>query len=61
MTALLALSAFTSPDIRPTGTDALKTTEARTPDLDMEEIRAELYAALQGIESLPFRYPDSRR
>lgn len=54
-----ALSPFTSPDLRPTGTDAMRTTEARIPDLDMEEIRAELFAALQGIEDLPARYPNS--
>ncbi|WP_331756186.1 hypothetical protein OHA04_45660 (plasmid) [Streptomyces sp. NBC_01590] len=50
-------SAFTSPDIRPTGTDALETAEARIPDLDMEEIRAELYAALQSIEDLRHQHP----
>lgn len=54
-----ALSPFTSPDLRPTGTDAMSTTEARTPDLDMDEIRAELFAALQNIEDLRARYPDS--
>ncbi|MFB7312965.1 hypothetical protein [Streptomyces sp. NPDC056192] len=54
-----ALSPFTSPDVRPTGTDAMKTTEARIPALDMEEIRAELFAALQDIEGLPARYPSS--
>jgi hypothetical protein len=53
-----ALSPFTSPDLLPTGTAALKTTEARIPDLDMDEIRTELFAALQDIEDLPARYPN---
>ncbi|MGW2844655.1 hypothetical protein [Streptomyces sp. NPDC001274] len=53
----LAPSVFTSPDIRPTGTDAVKTAEACTPDLDMEEIRDELYAALQHIENLRHQHP----
>ncbi|WP_331723450.1 hypothetical protein [Streptomyces atratus] len=57
MTASLAPSPFTSPDVRPTGTDAIETTEARTPDSDMEEIRAELYAALQSIEDLRHQHP----
>ncbi|MFJ1827335.1 hypothetical protein [Streptomyces sp. NPDC088178] len=50
-------SAFATPDIRPTGTDALETAEVRTPDLDMEEIRDELYAALQSIENLRHQHP----
>ncbi|MGW1409500.1 hypothetical protein [Streptomyces sp. NPDC002403] len=57
MTAALALSSFTSPDVRPTGANAIETTEARIPDLDMEEIRAELYAALQDIENLRHQHP----
>ncbi|MFF1916116.1 hypothetical protein ACFVYE_31930 [Streptomyces sp. NPDC058239] len=57
MTTALALFPFASPDLRPTGTDALETTETRTPDLDMEEIRAELYAALQNIENLRHQHP----
>ncbi|MET8746281.1 hypothetical protein [Streptomyces sp. NPDC004728] len=56
MTVLTA-SQFTTPDICHTGTDALKTTEARTSDLDMEEIRDELYAALQDIENLRHQHP----
>ncbi|MEU6016987.1 hypothetical protein ABZ826_23930 [Streptomyces sp. NPDC047515] len=56
-TLSLAPSAFTSPDIRPTGTDAAKTVEARIPDLDMEEIRDELFAALQSIEDLRHQHP----
>ncbi|MEV6165702.1 hypothetical protein AB0L71_28080 [Streptomyces sp. NPDC052052] len=50
-------SAFTSPDIRPTGTTAIETAETCLPDLDMEEIRDELYEALQHIENLRRQYP----
>ncbi|WP_392838761.1 hypothetical protein [Streptomyces sp. LN500] len=55
----VALDLFTSPDIRTTGLDAVETAKSSTPDQEMEEIRAELYAALQNIEDLPARYPDS--
>lgn len=54
-----ALSPFTSPDLRATGIDAVETAKSSNPDQEMEEIRAELYAALQNIENLPARYPDS--
>ena len=57
MTFALALSPFTSPDLLPTGTDAVKTAETRTPDQEMEEIRAELYAALRNIQNLRHQYP----
>ncbi|MEU9947087.1 hypothetical protein [Streptomyces sp. NPDC047939] len=49
----LTESQFTTPDIRPSGLDALTTTQ----DLDMDEIRAEIAAALQHIEDLRQRYP----
>jgi len=49
----------TSPDIRPSGLDALQTVEALAQNLDMEEIRAELAAAVQHIEALPTHFPDS--
>jgi hypothetical protein len=54
-----ALSPFTSPDLRPTGTDAIETAQSSDPDQEMQEIQAELYAAIRNIESLPARYPDS--
>ncbi|MEU9849241.1 hypothetical protein [Streptomyces sp. NPDC047985] len=57
MTTTLTPSPFTTPDIRPTGTDVLETTETSTPDVDMEEIRAELYAALHHIENLRHQHP----
>ena len=59
MTAALVLSAFTSPDLRPTGIDAVETAKSSNPDQEMQEIQAELYAALQNIQNLPARYPDS--
>lgn len=55
----VALDLFTSPDLRPTGIDAVETAQSSSPDQEMQEIQAELYAALQNIENLPARYPDS--
>jgi hypothetical protein len=55
----VALDLFTSPDIRVTGIDAVETAKSSAPDQEMQEIQAELYAALQNIENLPSRYPDS--
>ncbi|MDK0524989.1 hypothetical protein [Streptomyces sp. ML-6] len=57
MATTLITHPFATPDIRPSGTDGIETAEARNPDLDMEEIRDELYAALQHIENLRHQHP----
>lgn len=57
LTQAPAFSAFTTADIRPSGSDALTATQ----DLDMDEIRSEVAAALQRIEDLRHRYPYDAR
>ncbi|MFG2677034.1 hypothetical protein [Streptomyces sp. NPDC048445] len=52
-----AFSAFTSPDIRPSGPAGLPATDEQYEVLDMGQIQEELAAALRHIEELPRRYP----
>ncbi|MEU3656424.1 hypothetical protein AB0E67_27180 [Streptomyces sp. NPDC032161] len=41
----------------PLGNDPLKAAEVSTPELDMEQVREELFAALQSIEDLRHQHP----
>lgn len=52
-----AYSAFTSPDIRPSGPAALPATDEQYEVLDMQEVCEELAQALRHIEGL--RPPNS--
>ncbi|MEU6925440.1 hypothetical protein [Streptomyces sp. NPDC046631] len=53
------LSAFTSPDIRPTGLTSTDQDVDTAPwyAVDMDEVRDELFAALQNIEDLRHQHP----
>ncbi|WP_331728836.1 hypothetical protein OG693_39510 (plasmid) [Streptomyces sp. NBC_01259] len=50
-------AAFTTPDIRPSGTAGLPATDEQYEVLDMRQVQEELAAALRHIEGLPHRYP----